>query len=184
MSMQISDDKNLKNLDYKTGAISSKSSHFNSSRNEDKEKQANKEPFQFSSNLKKSFSLIESEILHNNLAKSPNIDDEITNDLNAYLKSHNIKDGNLVETRRLDLRPSQNPALIQPKSFVKNELFNKNYKNGVNSNGPTKMKFLNDCSSSSSSSDSSDDDTDNNNRSLWIERYRKQKQQQNNSKKT
>jgi hypothetical protein len=182
MSMQISDDKNLKNLDYKTGAISSKSSHFYSSRNEDGEKSANKEPFQFSSNLKKSFSLIENEILHNNLVKSPNIDDEITNELNAYLKSHNIKDGNLVETRRIDLRPSQNSALIQPKSFVKNELFNKNYKNGVNSNGSTKMKFLNDCSSSSSSSDSSDEDTDNN-KALWIERYRKQKQQQNNSKK-
>ena len=124
MSMQISEDKNLRDLDYKTGAISSKLNHASSLKKDTKESLAT-EQLKLSSNLKKSFSLIENEILHNNLMGNSKIDDEITNELNAYLKLHNIKDGNLVETRRIDLRSSQNQPLNQAKPFTKNELFNK-----------------------------------------------------------
>ena len=173
MSMNISEDNNLRNLNYKTGAISNnnaiQNNRISSNASIEKELLNKEEHLLLNSNLKKSFGLIENEILNNNIKNNSKIEDEITKDLNAYLKSHNIKDGNLIETRRIDLRPSQNSNIEKSKTLSKNDLFNKNCKNGV-----AKLKFLNDCSSTSSS-DTSDTDEENN-KALWIERYRKQKQ--------
>ena len=189
--MQITNDKDLTNLDFKTGAISTQNNHNTTSNRQinhnNKPILSEADQIYLNTNFKSSFSLIENELMHNNgngKGSLFNIDDEITKDLNSYLKSHNIKDGNLVETRRLDLRPSQNAPNDQTRPLSKKDLLNSNYNN---SKEPVKnkLKFLNDnsSSSSSSSSDSSDDD-EGNDRSLWIERYRKQKQMQKNSANT
>ena len=190
MSMQITNDKNLTNLDFKTGAVSQNANRNNLTNHEaggDKPKPLSAADQAYLSNLKSSFNLIENELINNNNKASGksalDIDDAITKDLNSYLKLHNIKDGNLVETRRLDLRASQNAPITQVKSVTKNDLLNANYKNLKDShklkNGIT---FLNDLSSESSSSSDSSDNDEENDKALWIERYRRQKQMQNNSK--
>ena len=119
-------------------------------------------------------------------------EEEMTRDLQNFLREHNIKDGNLVDTRRLDLRSSQNMVhdakhkiyskqnleglferilLNDDRKSISKLMEGKNYKN----------KFLNDKpGSSSSDSDGIDEEND---RTLWIERYRKQKMALANSKK-
>lgn len=108
------------------------------------------------------------------------IDDIITSDLKIFLKSHKIRDGNLVETRRIDLRASQNMApntrirvYSKPKAeqlfaeILNDDSVYPNFKNG------DKFKFINDSVTSSSESDDESDPTDCN--TLWFERYRQQR---------
>ncbi|RMZ92876.1 hypothetical protein BpHYR1_035299 [Brachionus plicatilis] len=108
------------------------------------------------------------------------IDDIITSDLKKFLKSHKIRDGNLVETRRIDLRASQNMApntrirvYSKPKAeqlfaeILNDDSVYPNFKNG------DKFKFINDSVTSSSESDDESDPTDCN--TLWFERYRQQR---------
>lgn len=113
----------------------------------------------------------------NDLKSLNNLDEMITNDLKNFLKSHKIKDGNLTETRRIDLRDSQNmkpSANVRVYSKPKAEhLFAEilsetsvypDFKNGQ------KLKFINDGITSSESEDEPDDESDQN--TLWFERYR------------
>ena len=124
-------------------------------------------------------------------------DKEITSDLRRFLRFHNIKeDGNLVETRRLDLRANQqtsaNTNQRQKRIFSKHNaeslfeqitlgdepseslptsrlfLADKNKNNSIRFSNPNAEAI----SQSTSSSSESEDDGDS---SLWIERYRKQK---------
>lgn len=125
--------------------------------------------------------MIESEIQTENNKISPiksdEIDDLITNDLKSYLKLHNIRDGNLVETKRIDLRASQN---MEPNTSKRvhskpkaEQLFAEILKeNSVYPNFPKgeKFEFINNSVTSSSESDDENDQTDCN--TLWFERYR------------
>ena len=187
MSMQISNDSNLSNLDFKTGAVSkhspNKSNHH--------EIKFNNEP----SRIKKSaFELMEAELFPS-MSRNENLDDLITKDLNAYLKAHNIKDGNLVETRRIDLRQSQNMAPVNKKVYSKtlaDTLFENILNNDecndwdkvLKDSKNNKLKFLNENSSDSESSDNTDSEDNGVDRALWIERYRKQKLANSNAKKS
>jgi hypothetical protein len=110
--------------------------------------------------------------------------------LNAELKKmqreHNIRDGNLVETRHLDLRSCQNkpPDSKQriyskhtAESLFENIMLNDDRDEKIiefmRKNG-NKIRFLNEREAASSSEDNSDSDGENES-SMWIERYRKQK---------
>jgi hypothetical protein len=125
---------------------------------------------------------------------------EAMSELDKYLKDNAKIDGNLIETRKLDLRASQNTSAGNVKSRVHSKpsldnllgnlirsMSHQDYKpvstheqsatsNSVNKN---KIKFLNDLtdSSSNSSSDSSDSECENKKTksALWIENYRKYK---------
>ncbi len=141
--------------------------------------------------------MIENELkVEKNEQKTELTTDEImTQELKKFLNSHNIKDGNLVETRRIDLRASQNmppntklriyskqnaESLFQDILIndAKNSLIETKKKNN-------KIKFLNDKSGSSSSdSSSSGDEQENNSKNslLWIEQYRKHKRMASNKK--
>ncbi len=109
-------------------------------------------------------------------------DEKFNKDLESFLKAHKIKDGNMTETRRIDLRASQHqtftskPSTISKiESIFENALKPERSQKKAESNGhkhKTKLKFLNESSSTSSSESSSDEQEDNGN---WIERYRKQK---------
>jgi hypothetical protein len=97
-------------------------------------------------------------------------------ELRSFLKAHNIKDGNLVETRRIDLRASQN--LIKPMSSQRaaESSIESLIASISTENKKDTFKYLNEPDESSESS--SDDDVDDKyDRELWIERYRKQKEQ-------
>ncbi len=186
MSHSISKDENLLNsIDFKTGALlpttttttkNTKSTGTDSMQN-DLAKQNN------SSNI------------INNLNLSESL---IREDLNTFLKSHNIRDGNLVATRRIDLRPGQQqqqqqqqklvdlnkkPVDLLMESILSTNDDEKYFRNIANQ----PLRFLNDSelnesSSSSSSSSSSEEDEQEEEKdksktksSLWIERYRAQK---------
>ncbi len=116
-------------------------------------------------------------------------DDKFNKDLESFLKAHNIKDGNLTETRRIDLRASQHQTfptrpstMSKIESIFENALKPDRSQKKTESKGnklKTKLKFLNESSSSSSSECSSDEQEDN---GYWIERYRKQKLNLNSNK--
>ena len=104
-------------------------------------------------------------------------------DSNKYLALHNIKDGNLVETRKLDLRPGKNPVttsvfkgktIPQEKYNPVEKFLKMRIKDGKNVGNQKKIHFLNDTGESSESSDSSDDD-DRDSQVFGIEKYRQQK---------
>lgn len=112
--------------------------------------------------------------------KSSEIDNLITNDLKSFLKFHNIQDGNLVETKRIDLRASQNmepnkskQVYSKPKAerlfaeILKDNSVYPNFQKGE------KFEFINDTVTSSSESDDENDQSDCN--TLWFERYRQHK---------
>ena len=103
-----------------------------------------------------------------------NKDEEaLKTELRSFLKAHNIKDGNLIETRRIDLRASQN--VTKPSSSTSTQSSIERIIASVNTeNKKETLKYLNESDESSESS-SSDDDNVRSNRELWIERYRKQK---------
>ncbi len=108
--------------------------------------------------------------------KDLNKDEEVLKtELRTFLKAHNIRDGNLVETRRIDLRASQN--ITKPMSSISTEPSVGSLIARISTeNGKEGLKYLNESEESSESS-SDDEDSENgaNNRELWIERYRKQK---------
>ncbi|CAF0912859.1 unnamed protein product [Brachionus calyciflorus] len=116
--------------------------------------------------------------VENELKSLDKLDDLITNDLKSFLKSHKIKDGNLTETRRIDLRDTQNMVsntrvrvYSKPKAehlfaeILKEDNVYPDYKNGQT------IKFMNDDGVSSSSESESDDEDEDRN-TLWFERYR------------
>jgi hypothetical protein len=126
----------------------------------------------------------------------------ITRDLNKFLKQHNVKDGNLVETKRIDLRPavaaasaSQTNNNQQQQHIYSKQTIESIFRNMIIKENDSELferqkelgtfKYLNennykggdhddddDESSSSSESESKDDGGKS---CLWIERYRKQK---------
>ena len=179
MSHSISKDENLLNsIDFKTGALlpatNTKSTGTDSMEN-DLAKQNN----------------------NNNILNNLNLSESlIRDDLNTFLKSHNIRDGNLVATRRIDLRPGQQqqqqeklvdlnkkPVDLLMKSILSTNDDEKYFRNIANQ----PLRFLNDSElNESSSSSSSEEDKDEEEgeeekdksktkSSLWIERYRAQK---------
>jgi hypothetical protein len=131
--------------------------------------------------------------------KDKNRDYSNNKELLDLLKSKNIVDGNLVETRRLDLRPEANSLaankrvnLVYSKKSACETLFanilnhspkeDEQFFNNIKKKNLPK-KCINEVrtqlsSASSTDSESSDEDDGNANSgdSLWIERYRKQKQ--------
>ena len=164
MSSLLLNDEDMTNLDCKTGQIkrntkSEKSPTTNSN---------NKQAFLNGRSLK----MIENQLADNII----DFEESNRDNLNKFLLSHNIKDGNLVKTRHIDLRDNQ----IQ-NSSTKTMMFKKT-NNPVEAflamkieNKSTKkpFRFLNETDATTSESSSSDEDDDNN--ILWIERYRKQK---------
>jgi len=104
------------------------------------------------------------------------------NEMNKFLKDHNIKDGNMVQTRRLDLRGAQSITKPEPKSVNSAKTNNPveaflamkihDYVNESNTNGK-KFKYLNEASESSDSS--SEDDEKGDCQLTGIARYRQQK---------
>ncbi len=132
-------------------------------------------------------SILEEQLAHNTATNSPlnlieaqlsqNSEQARRTELNKFLKDHNIKDGNLVQTRRLDLRSAQ--IVSKPANAV----------NSIKSNNPVeaflamqlninsrsterRFKCLNEASESSSDSDESDEDEC---QLTGIARYRQQK---------
>lgn len=112
----------------------------------------------------------------------PNYDDDEQNkELQDFLRSHNIRDGNLVKTRRLDLRSEQQRPIMKQRiyskpdveSFFESMVLKDDAKQWSQAMKNNKIKFLNDQSGESSSDTESDGDTGRD--ALWIERYRKQK---------
>ena len=155
MSMTMTNDESLSNIDLKTGAISSTGNNFRNLR---------KQPISESC-----FNLMENEIKFGPMKLSSISlisEEENKNELNKYLKSHNIRDGNLVSTRRIDLRQFQNPQTKTEEKKKTLESLNVAFKDW------TKGKTEESSFSSSSSESSADEENDS---SLWIERYRKQK---------
>jgi len=164
MSKMISKDEEL---DLKTGAIISSNTGGN-----------------LTGRISKvTFDLVENELIKSDKKNRIELSEEIIkNDLNNFLKSHNIRDGNLVATRRIDLRPNQNLNRNTNESNKKSaHLLMQNI---LNTNDDEKyfrniankpIKFLNEDSDDESSSDSSDDSDETNSKTLWIERYRQQK---------
>lgn len=119
---------------------------------------------------KSSVSLVEEQLSLNN-------EEMIKMNLNKFLKAHDIKDGNMVETRKLDLRQAQ--KITKPAQVVKKKQLNPveaflsmRVDKKVSSR---KIKFLNDRDTTSSESESSDDDDDDDNKVMGIELYRQQK---------
>lgn len=176
MSHSISKDEDLNSLDFRTGAL----------------KPTTTKSCGTSTDSASPFNLIEKE-----LNKAYSLSEQlIKNDLKNFLKEHNIRDGNLVATRRIDLRPGQQtnnnindnnninnnksnrPQLTEKQKaadMLMQRILNtkddeKFFRN--RSKGP--LKFINDSDLSSSSSDSESDDAYDS-KSLWIERYRRQK---------
>jgi hypothetical protein len=124
---------------------------------------------------------------NNNIAAASR-DMDINMELKNLLREHNIRDGNLVETRRLDLRSSQNmpPGTKQriyskhtAESLFENIILNDDndkdnkYAELVRKKGG-KIRFLNEKEAMNTSDESSDSDEVCDS-SMWIERYRKQK---------
>ena len=183
MSMQISNNSELNNLNLKTGAITSQNSSMISLRNINS---TILDVFTNNTNDRISstnpFDIIEKELTQNTINKSNDI---FNQDLDKFLKSHNIKDGNMIETRRIDLRASQHQDYTKqdPKNKIKSLFDNivtqtsHNSSNSKNNNiNNPKLKFLNETASESSSTSSSDEENESNDsKLLWIERYRRQK---------
>lgn len=99
--------------------------------------------------------------------------------MQQFLKNHKILDGNLVETRRLDLRAAQNsqpapkPAVTVHNPVTAFLAMQMDIKNGVEPKGRVKpFRFLNERETDSDSSDSSDSEDD---QVMGIARYRQQK---------
>lgn len=168
LSQSISKDEELSSLNLQTGAIIPVKSKSTSTG-------MNTDDLSTESMLS-AFSLIENE-MKNNMQVNYNLSENvIKNDLSSFLKSHKIIDGNLVETRRIDLRPNQQsieqtykqPAEVLMQNILDSNDDEKYFRN--KSKEP--IKFLNDSELSSSSSDS---DSDDDRSILWIERYRRQK---------
>lgn len=119
------------------------------------------------------------------LQDEEDIDQRITRDLNKFLTQHNISNGNLVETRRIDLRASQTATGPAPfnhiyskptiESLLENIVLNKDDDHLFRNKPGPKMRYLNQTQSESSSSDDDDDDDERDGRGLWIERFRQQK---------
>lgn len=198
MSLQISNDTKLSNVDLKTGAVSSSNQsnrlsstginnnlqigQGHSSKSANADDGFNSSPFSLILN-----ELEKKDSRRSNTHRETDLNDEeyaFKNDLNKFLKSYNIKDGNLVETRRIDLRQSQHMTPRKQHVYSKptaESLF-QNILNSTEKDdeqiikdfrkGDMKMKYINEQSSSDESSSDDDNEADS---TLWIERYRKQK---------
>jgi hypothetical protein len=175
MSMQISNDSELKGLNLKTGTITSAEHSMISLRNINSiflDTLTNN-----SNSSSNPFDLIEKELKQKTVDKS---NDLFNQDLENFLKSHNIKDGNMIETRRIDLRASQHQdhSKKDPKEKLKSLFDNIATQTNQNKNDNKNMKFINQASSSSDESNNtsdSDEENESNEKLLWIERYRRQK---------
>lgn len=118
------------------------------------------------------------------LEEEEDIDQRMTRDLNKFLKQHNISNGNLVETRRIDLRASQTAAGPSPfkhiyskptiESLLENIVLKKDDDHLFRNKPGAKLRYLNQDQSESSSSEDDDGD-ERDSRGLWIERFRQQK---------
>ena len=132
--------------------------------------------------------MLEEQLAHNAATNSPlnlieaqlsqNSEQARRTELNKFLKDHNIKDGNLVQTRRLDLRSAQIVA-NKPESVVNSSKSNNPVEAflamqlNINSRSTERrFKCLNEASESSSDSDESDEDEC---QLTGIARYRQQK---------
>lgn len=122
-----------------------------------------------------------------------NTQEQMKHDLNKLLDSYSIKDGNLVETRRLDLRTAQNPTSHQRQrqrqstcaatstnpveAFLSMRIDRALKPQNADPNKRPKIKFLNDNDSDSTSSSDEDEDEEGDcDRQLFgIELYRQQK---------
>lgn len=95
----------------------------------------------------------------------------LNNEESKFLKSHSIKDGNMVATRKLDLRQAQTarPKPTQQRQLNPVEAF---LSMKVNKKPTSKIRFLNDRDTESSESESSDDEGT---KLMGIELYRQQK---------
>ena len=160
-SSLLPNDKDMTNLEVKSGKIK---------QNIANEKQNNSYNTQEFVNFQ-SVKLIENQLTDNII----NFEESNRKNLKKFLISHNIKDGNLVKTRCIDLRDNQ-----IKNSSTKSMIF-KREKNPVEAflqmkieNKSTKkpFRFLNETDATTSESSSSDEEDGN---LLWIERYRKQK---------
>lgn len=122
-----------------------------------------------------------------------NTQEQMKHDLNKLLDSYNIKDGNLVETRRLDLRAAQNPTSRQKQrqstgaatstnpveAFLSMRIDRPLKPQNADPNKRPKIKFLNDHDSDWTSSSGEDEDEekegDGDRQLFGIELYRQQK---------
>jgi hypothetical protein len=174
MSMQISSNSELNNLNSKSGAKTSFNSSMVSLQNVNSTILNALENNQ-NSNSNNPFDLIEKQLTQNSINRS---NDMFNQDLDKFLKSHNIKDGNMIETRRIDLRASQHQDYTKkdPDNKIKS-LFDNIITQTNQNNSNTSLKFLNEAtlSSNESSNESSDEESDSNENLLWIERYRRHK---------
>jgi hypothetical protein len=189
MSMQYNKNGNNENLSSASSSSMSSSNNAN-----ELTKKTGKDQSIF---LGSAFKMIERELAtsmtadkpdvsrHNgNNRDQPSTEDEMRAELKNFLREHNIKDGNLMDTRRLDLRASQNMA-----SNTKQRVYSKHTAESLFEHiilnddkddkwvemmrkSNSKVKFLNETAESSSEEKSDEEDNDS---SLWIERYRKQK---------
>lgn len=173
MSIELSKDTSLSNLDFRTGAVSTDSSLNNRNNIYDR------------SNYKTSISTSRDQnnqdLTFVNMNSFKSMDEAITNDLKNFLKSHNIKDGNLSDTRKLDLRSSQSVisntrtrVYSKPKAETLFQEILSDTSVYPNGKDDKKLKFINENENDSTSSSDSDTEEENNS-ALWIERYRKQK---------
>lgn len=186
MSMNMSKDCDLSSVDLRTGAIASTSG-------------PSFLPFKSVASSKTNGEERTENVTTraNNMAY--NVPDEyaIKSELDEYLKTHYKVDGNSTQTRRIDLRASQNmntanrvyskPRIEQLFDKLARDLFDKGNaslslaKSADNPNESKKktngrIKFLNENSSTSSDSSSDSDDLDSTTgNDLWIERYRRHK---------
>jgi hypothetical protein len=159
-SSLLKNDEELNHLDLKTGAAISNKLKMNN--------------FCIKND---SINLIENQLNLN----TRDSEEMIRNDLKKYLSAHNMKDGNLVETRRIDLRQSQ----IERKASANNKFTNNNpveaflamNLNPLSVKSKKPFRFLNEKDQTSSESSGESDEENN---TLWFERYRQQKNALNN----
>jgi hypothetical protein len=119
-----------------------------------------------------------------------NTQEQMKRDLNKMLHKYNIKDGSLVETRRLDLRAAQNLTTSQVRksaekasnsnpveAFLSMKIDSKfKASNEISTNKRPKIRFLNDTHSDSGSDESEDEgEDDGKDHAFGIQLYRQQK---------